>query len=88
MKIVIVQHLSDEHHYLFGVPEDRELKKDEFVLVRNSRGEVPAICVCDSFSVPDNVLEALQKKYGGKNLKFVIGSVAFLRLEQEKEETK
>ena len=39
MKIVIVQHLSDAQHYLFGVPEERDLKKDDLVLVRNSRGE-------------------------------------------------
>lgn len=75
-------------HYLFGVPEERDLKKDDLVLVRNSRGEVPAVCVCDSFSVPENVLEQLQKMYGGKTLKWVIGSVEFLRWEQEKEEAK
>ena len=65
MKIVIVHHLNDAQHYLFGVPEERDLKKDDLVLVRNSRGEVPAVCVCDSFSVPENVLEQLQKMYGG-----------------------
>ena len=89
MKIVIVHHLNDAQHYLFGVPEERDLKKDDLVLVRNSRGEVPAVCVCDSFSVPENVLEQLQKMlYGGKTLKWVIGSVEFLRWEQEKEEAK
>lgn len=67
---------------------DDRLKKDDLVLVRNSRGEVPAVCVCDSFSVPENVLEQLQKMYGGKTLKWVIGSVEFLRWEQEKEEEK
>lgn len=69
MKIVIVHHLNDAQHYLFGVPEERDLKKDDLVLVRNNRGEVPAVCVCDSFSVPENVLEQLQKMYGGKTLK-------------------
>lgn len=49
---------------------------------------MPAVCVCDSFSVPENVLEQLQKMYGGKTLKWVIGSVEFLRWEQEKEEAK
>lgn len=82
MKIVIVHHLNDAQHYLFGVPEERDLKKDDLVLVRNSRGEVPAVCV------PENVLEQLQKMYGGKTLKWVIGSVEFLRWEQEKEEAK
>ena len=72
MKIVIVHHLNDAQHYLFGVPEERDLKKDDLVLVRNSRGEVPAVCVCDSFSVPENVLEQLQKMYGGKTLKYEI----------------
>lgn len=46
------------------------------------------VCVCDSFSVPENVLEQLQKMYGGKTLKWVIGSVEFLRWKQEKEEAK
>lgn len=87
-EIVIVHHLNDAQHYLFGVPEERDLKKDDLVLVRNSRGEVPAVCVCDSFSVPENVLEQLQKMYGGKTLKWVIGSVEFLRWKQEKEEAK
>ena len=26
MKIVIVHHLNDAQHYLFGVPEERDLK--------------------------------------------------------------
>lgn len=76
----ILMHKTN-HPYLFGVPEERDLKKDDLVLVRNSRGEVPAVCVCDSFSVPENVLEQLQKMYGGKTLKWVIGSVEFLRWE-------
>ena len=38
MKIVIVHHLNDAQHYLFGVPEERDLKKDDLVLVRNNRG--------------------------------------------------
>ena len=68
MKIVIVHHLNDAQHYLFGVPEERDLKKDDLVLIRNSRGEVPAVCVCDSFSVPENVLEQLQKMYEDANI--------------------
>ena len=85
-KIVIVHHLNDAQHYIFGVPESRDLKKDDLVMVRNTRGEVPAVCVCDSFSVPDNVLEALQKMYGGKKLKPVIGSVNLTRWEEANEE--
>lgn len=77
MKIVIVHHLNDSTHYLFSVPEDRELKKDDLVLVRNSRGETPAICVCDSFEVNANILSALQVRYGGKTLKQVIGTGHF-----------
>ena len=88
MKIVIVHHLIDAQDYLVVVDEERVLKQAYLVLVRNSRGEVPAVCVCDSFSVPENVLEQLQKMYGGKTLNWVIGSVEFLRWEQEKEEEK
>ena len=53
-KIVIVHHLKDVQHYLFSVPDDQNLNKGDLVLVRNSRGEVPAVCVCSSFSVPEN----------------------------------
>lgn len=77
MKIVIVHHLNDSTHYLFSVPENRDLKKDDLVLVRNSRGETPAICVCDSFEVNANILSALQARYGGKTLKQVIGTGHF-----------
>lgn len=52
-KIVIVHHLKDVQHYLFSVPDDQNLNKGDLVLVRNSRGEVPAVCVCSSFSVPE-----------------------------------
>lgn len=31
MKIVIVHHLNDAQHYLFGVPEERDLKKDDLL---------------------------------------------------------
>ena len=87
MKIVIVHHLNDVQHYLFGVPEERDLKKDDLVLVRNSRGEVPAVCVCSSFSVPENVLSVLQQRYGGKSLKPVIGIARMTRFDDEKRET-
>ena len=87
MKIVIVHHLNDAQHYLFGVPEERDLKKDDLVLVRNSRGEVPAVCVCSSFSVPENVLSALQQRYGGKSLKPIIGIARMTRFDDEKRET-
>ncbi len=67
MKIVIVHHLNDAQHYLFGVPEERDLKKDDLVLVRNSRGEVPAVCVCDSFSVPKTCLSSCRKCTAGRS---------------------
>lgn len=72
-KIVIVHHLKDVQQYLFSVPDDRNLNKGDLVLVQNSHGEVPAVCVCSSFSVPENVLSALQKRYGGRTLKPVVG---------------
>lgn len=86
-KIVIVHHLKDVQHYLFSVPDDRNLNKGDLVLVRNSRGEVPAVCVCSSFSVPENVLSALQQRYGGKSLKPVIGIARMTRFDDEKRET-
>ncbi len=78
-KIVIVHHLKDVQHYLFSVPDNQNLNKGDLVLVRNSRGEVPAVCVCSSFSVPENVLSVLQKQYGGKSLKPVIGIATMKR---------
>lgn len=83
-KIVIVHHLKDVQHYLFSVPDDQNLNKGDLVLVRNSRGEVPAVCVCSSFSVPENVLSALQQRYGGKSLKSVIGIARMTRFDDEK----
>ena len=80
-KIVIVHHLKDVQHYLFSVSDDRNLNKGDLVLVRNSRGEVPAVCVCSSFSVPENVLSTLQQRYGGKSLKPVIGIAKMTRFD-------
>lgn len=83
-KIVIVHHLKDVQHYLFSVPDDQNLNKGDLVLVRNSRGEVPAVCVCSSFSVPENVLSTLQQRYGGKSLKPVIGIAKMTRFDDDK----
>ena len=83
-KIVIVHHLKDVQHYLFSVPDDQNLNKGDLVLVRNSRGEVPAVCVCSSFSVPENVLSTLQQRYGGKSLKPVIGIAKMTRFDDGK----
>ena len=83
-KIVIVHHMKDVQHYLFSVPDDQNLNKGDLVLVRNARGEVPAVCVCSSFSVPENVLNALQQRYGGKSLKPVIGIAKMTRFDDAK----
>ena len=83
-KIVIVHHLKDVQHYLFSVPDGQNLNKGDLVLVRNSRGEVPAVCVCSSFSVPENVLSTLQQRYGGKSLKPVIGIAKMTRFDDGK----
>ena len=83
-KIVIVHHLKDAQHYLFSVPDDQNLNKGDLVLVRNSRGEVPAVCVCSSFSVPENVLSALQKRYGGSTLKPVVGIARMTHFDDDK----
>lgn len=83
-KIVIVHHLKDVQYYLFSVPDDQNLNKGDLVLVRNSRGEVPAVCVCSSFSVPENVLSTLQQRYGGKSLKPVIGIAKMTRFDDDK----
>lgn len=83
-KIVIVHHLKDLQHYLFSVPDDQNLNKGDLVLVRNSRGEVPAVCVCSSFSVPENALSALQKRYGGNTLKPVVGIARMTHFDDDK----
>lgn len=63
-KIVIVKHFGDNGHYLFSVPEYRDLKQGDMVMVRNKRGEATAQCVCDSFEVSEGVLKALAARYG------------------------
>lgn len=63
-KIVVVKHFGDNRHYLFSVPEHRDLKQGDTVVVRNRRGEVTAVCVCDSFEVNESVIKALAKTYG------------------------
>lgn len=88
--IVIVQHMNGQQHYIFDVPEDRRLNKGDIVLVKTVKGEVPAICVCSSFSVPENVLSVLQERYGGKSMKPVIGvaKIARFDVEERKKEWK
>ena len=81
--IVIVQHMNGPQHYIFDVPEDRKLNKDDIVLVKSIKGEVPAICVCSSFPVPEDVLSALQERYGGKTMKPVIGVAKMVRFDAE-----
>lgn len=63
-KIVVVKHFGDNGHYLFSVPEYRVLKQGDTVVVKNKRGDVTAVCVCDSFEVSEGVLKALAAKYG------------------------
>lgn len=82
--IVIVQHMNGPQHYIFDVPEDRKLNKDDIVLVKNNKGEAPAICVCSSFPVPEDVLSALQERYGGKTMKPVIGVAKMVRFDEQK----
>lgn len=85
-KIVIVHHVDNPQQYIFEVPGGQNLKKDDLVIVKTIKGECMAVCVCDSFRVADNVLAALQRKYGGNTLRPVIGKASFTRwdLEQEK----
>lgn len=62
--VVVVKHFGDNGHYLFSVPEGRELKEGDAVMVRNKKGDTTAKCVCDSFAVSEGVLKALSAKYG------------------------
>ena len=55
---------DDNGHYLCSVPEYRNLKQGDMVMVRNKRGEATAQCVCDSFEVSEGVLKALAARYG------------------------
>lgn len=63
-KIVVVKHFGDNGHYLFSVPEHKELKQGDTVMVKNKRGDTTAVCVCDSFGVKESVIKALAAKYG------------------------
>lgn len=66
MKIVIVHHLNDAQHYLFGVPEERDLKKDDLVLVRNSRGECRRSASATASASPKTCLSSCRKCTAGR----------------------
>lgn len=71
--IVIITHNKNDR-YLFTVPSGVQLKKGDLVKVNTRKGETYGECVCDSFSVAENVTVALAAIMGGKvPLKPVIG---------------
>lgn len=74
MNIVLVKHASHGSTYIFSVPENVMVKKDDIVLCDTNKGESVGYCCCDSFHLDGSPLEFLVKEYGGKMpLKKVIG---------------
>ena len=66
MNIVIAQHAGGPKHYIFSVPNDRTLRKDDIIQVQTNRGVTIATCVCDSFDAPTELVNTLLSTYGGK----------------------
>lgn len=74
MRIVIIKHIGNLGNYMFSVPQNQTLKEGDLVLVKNRRGNVSGVCVCDSFDVPESPLKTLMAKYGAKEpLASVVG---------------
>lgn len=78
MNIVVIKHFGSTKHYLFAVPEGKNLLKDDMVLVRNSRGFAEGMCVCDSLEVSDSAANAIGQLFKAKfPLGMVVGKYSF-----------
>ena len=87
MNIVIIKHFGDNAHYMFSVPDDKQLREKDIVLVRNKRGEQAGVCVCDSFFVDESPLKALIARYGAKQpLSPVIGMFGLIKWDCDNEQ--
>lgn len=66
--VVIVKHqLSGNRLYLFAVPEGRNLRREQTVIVDTRKGiATDGVCVTDSFMVDDTSLNAMVLLSGAK----------------------
>ena len=66
--VVIVKHqLSGNRLYLFAVPEGRDLRREQTVIVDTRKGiATDGVCVTDSFMVDDTSLNAMVLLSGAK----------------------
>lgn len=73
LKIVFINHADGGISFVFKTAED--LKKNDVVKVNTRYGEKFGFCVCDSFDVPEDVVEHITSRYGTKKekLKDVVG---------------
>ena len=49
--LVIVKHENSGAKYVFLVPDGRELKAGDYVVVDTKHGKALVICLCDSFTI-------------------------------------
>lgn len=87
--VVLVKHqLSGNGPYLFAVPEGRNLKREQTVIVDTRKGiATDGVCVADSFMADDTVLNALVLLSGAKlPLRRVLGEHQVIIWEEEKDE--
>ena len=66
--VVLVKHqLSGNGPYLFAVPDGRNLKREQTVIVEMRKGiAIDGVCVTDSFSADDDSLNAMVILSGAK----------------------
>lgn len=87
--VVLVKHqLSGNGPYLFAVPDGRNLKREQTVIVDTRKGiATDGVCVTDSFSADDDSLNAMVLLSGAKlPLRRVLGEHQVIIWEEEKNE--
>lgn len=87
--VVLVKHqLSGNGPYLFAVPDGRNLKREQTVIVDTRKGiATDGVCVTDSFITDDTSLNAMVLLSGAKlPLRRVLGEHQVIIWEEEKDE--
>lgn len=87
--VVLVKHqLSGNGPYLFAVPDGRNLKREQTVIVDTRKGiATDGVCVTDSFMADDTSLNAMVLLSGAKlPLRRVLGEHQVIIWEEEKNE--
>ena len=87
--VVLVKHqLSGNGPYLFTVPDGRNLKREQTVIVDTRKGiATDGVCVADSFMADDTSLNAMVLLSGAKlPLRRVLGEHQVIIWEEEKNE--